>query len=617
MKDKKVIDLGILQDDEATGVKKVSLVEEPAILVDFMYFNKQAFVYPTGGESKDSFVQRCMSDLQGEFPDIDQRFAVCSSYWEGDLDDACWKGYEPIGLKPKGGRMVPNCVPVEASAFEEGVPHYTSDGALYEGPTHKDANGRLMTGATHTEDSEYLYHINAFESYNDYPQSARNAAKRALEWRDSHPDQSCGTPVGWARANQLAKGENISEETIARMASFARHLQHKDVPYSEGCGGLMVDAWGGQAGIEWASNKLKSIRKEFDIDTSGLSPYVDPGDRKQKLVTKAILMEEETTVDYSWTKDSYTVDTIIALAKELGIKETDLKGLFKEKFVSANWNGIGQNNIAGQMLSEDTDTLRLYKYEGRLKSNSRDFCQQMVNLDLFYTEDSIKAMSDVAYNPGFGKGGAATYSIWDFKGGPNCYHSFFKYEAYTKKNGDVVLNKIGPVAGRAGKKPIDMPKRGYFSKTKTPSTLRFESDEKMIVVGPAMIPDVNIPRIDDDGDTYYVKFSEATVREIAMKFMKEARTGDVNTDHEENSAGAYIFESWIVENSETDKANTKYGYNLPVGSWMIAMKVDNPETWKRIKTGELKGFSVEGILADMEELEYRKKYETIKRILGS
>ena len=102
-----------------------------------------------------------------------------------------------------------------------------------------------------------------FESYNDYPESAKNAAKRALEWRDAHPDQDCGTAVGWTRANQLAKGENISEETIARMASFARHLQYKDVAYSEGCGGLMVDAWGGQAGIEWASNKLKEIRSRL------------------------------------------------------------------------------------------------------------------------------------------------------------------------------------------------------------------------------------------------------------------------------------------------------------------------------------------------------------------
>ncbi len=100
------------------------------------------------------------------------------------------------------------------------------------------------------------------ESYNDYPESARNNAKRALEYKAENPDNSCGTPVGWARANQLAKGERISRDTIARMASFKRHQQHQDVPYSEGCGGLMWDAWGGTSGIEWAIRKLKQIDKK-------------------------------------------------------------------------------------------------------------------------------------------------------------------------------------------------------------------------------------------------------------------------------------------------------------------------------------------------------------------
>ena len=100
-----------------------------------------------------------------------------------------------------------------------------------------------------------------FETYNDYPDAAVNAAKRALKWADENGWGDCGTPVGKQRANQLANKENISEETISRMASFARHAQNKDVPYSEGCGGLMWDAWGGTAGIEWASNKLEEINK--------------------------------------------------------------------------------------------------------------------------------------------------------------------------------------------------------------------------------------------------------------------------------------------------------------------------------------------------------------------
>ena len=102
------------------------------------------------------------------------------------------------------------------------------------------------------------------ETYNDYPDSAVNAAKRALKYKDENPDNKCGTPIGWARANQLAKRERISRTTIARMASFKRHQQHKDVPYGEGCGGLMWDAWGGTSGVEWAIRKLKQIDNALD-----------------------------------------------------------------------------------------------------------------------------------------------------------------------------------------------------------------------------------------------------------------------------------------------------------------------------------------------------------------
>jgi len=99
------------------------------------------------------------------------------------------------------------------------------------------------------------------ETYNDYPESASNNAKRALKWAEENGWGECGTAVGKARANQLANKENISRDTIARMASFKRHQQNKDVPYSEGCGGLVWDCWGGTSGIEWAINKLKQIDK--------------------------------------------------------------------------------------------------------------------------------------------------------------------------------------------------------------------------------------------------------------------------------------------------------------------------------------------------------------------
>ena len=100
------------------------------------------------------------------------------------------------------------------------------------------------------------------ESYTDYPEQATENAKIALRWAEENGWGSCGTPVGKARANQLANREPISEDTISRMASFERQRQNSDRPLGEGCGRLMWLAWGGDAGVEWASRKLKQIRNQ-------------------------------------------------------------------------------------------------------------------------------------------------------------------------------------------------------------------------------------------------------------------------------------------------------------------------------------------------------------------
>lgn len=97
------------------------------------------------------------------------------------------------------------------------------------------------------------------ETYNDYPLQATENAKIALRYADKNGWGSCGTAVGKARANQLANKENISRDTISRMASFARQKQNSDKELGDGCGRLMWLAWGGDAGVEWAQRKLKQI----------------------------------------------------------------------------------------------------------------------------------------------------------------------------------------------------------------------------------------------------------------------------------------------------------------------------------------------------------------------
>jgi len=101
----------------------------------------------------------------------------------------------------------------------------------------------------------------AEDSYTDYPKQASENAKAALRYAEKYGWNECGTPVGKARANQLANNEPISRDTIARMASFARHKENSNKELGDGCGRLMWLAWGGDAGVEWAATKLKQIDK--------------------------------------------------------------------------------------------------------------------------------------------------------------------------------------------------------------------------------------------------------------------------------------------------------------------------------------------------------------------
>jgi hypothetical protein len=244
----------------------------------------------------------------------------------------------------------------------------------------------------------------AFETYNDYPEAAKNNACKVLRWRDEHGDEVKGmTRIGWTRANQLCKGENISEETIARMAAFARHRQNAEVspefkstPWKDK-GYVAWLGWGGTTGVEWASRKLESIR----------------------------------------------------------------------------------NNMSKQKFQTD--------------------------------------------------------------------------------------------------------------------------DEKKMVVGPAMIPDLKIFRKDMFGNPYYVFFSAETIKMIAEKYMRNKYIDNNDTNHDGKAVeDVYVVESWIKEDKE-DKSN-KYGYgDLPVGTWFVSMKVRNDEVWKKVKNGELKGFSVSGFFEEIAD----------------
>lgn len=122
-----------------------------------------------------------------------------------------------------------------------------------------------------------------------------------------------------------------------------------------------------------------------------------------------------------------------------------------------------------------------------------------------------------------------------------------------------------------------------------------ESNEKHMVYGAALIPEKDIYRNNGEQE-YYINFSKDSIEKMSQDFMKEYRQYEVKTDHDEVANEVCVVESWLVSDSYKDKSNA-LGINVPEGTWMIGMKVNNIETWDRIKAGELKGFSVESVVS--------------------
>jgi hypothetical protein len=107
-----------------------------------------------------------------------------------------------------------------------------------------------------------------FESITDYPQGISDTAQRVLNYVEDNGWGSCGTDVGKQRANQLAKREPISMETVKRMYSFlARHKGGgaDKGEYGDGCGKLMYDAWGGDAGLSWSERIVNKANEEMGL----------------------------------------------------------------------------------------------------------------------------------------------------------------------------------------------------------------------------------------------------------------------------------------------------------------------------------------------------------------
>lgn len=125
--------------------------------------------------------------------------------------------------------------------------------------------------------------------------------------------------------------------------------------------------------------------------------------------------------------------------------------------------------------------------------------------------------------------------------------------------------------------------------------------EKKLLMGAALIPNKQIYRRNKKHGEFYIYFSEDTVRKASELFFINHNQSNATYEHSKTLEGMSVVESWIIEDTEKDKSKL-YGFDLPKGTWMISMKVNNENVWNDVKEGKVKGFSIEGYFADKYEM---------------
>lgn len=142
--------------------------------------------------------------------------------------------------------------------------------------------------------------------------------------------------------------------------------------------------------------------------------------------------------------------------------------------------------------------------------------------------------------------------------------------------------------------------------------LKVADEERRVVVGLALVPEKKIYRF-MKGKEFNIFFSKDTIAKAQELYMKKLNQNNVTVEHESDITGATVIESWIVEDTKHDKTNL-YKLDATEGSWAIMMKIDNDEVWAKVKAGEFKGFSIEGLFGGFEQLKASKDENIIEQL---
>lgn len=131
-----------------------------------------------------------------------------------------------------------------------------------------------------------------------------------------------------------------------------------------------------------------------------------------------------------------------------------------------------------------------------------------------------------------------------------------------------------------------------------PIKVQLADEEKYMVYSAVLVPDKPIYRRNDDGDEFYIEFTKESIEKMAQEYLMNYRQNEITLDHETMANDITLVESWIKTDMYKDKSVAiGLSEDLPIGTWIAGLKVNQIDAWNRIKNGELRGFSVESMIS--------------------
>ena len=608
----KIFELKIEEDDEISGIDSISLVDEPAIEINWVAFNKikpQEFVIPDGDDLKYSemVTQKGQSEeelLKDGWEVVKQEFLSSSPNAESieDTNEYLIR-YKYIKNPEAPGADIKEttrdfCVNVLLKNFVyrvEDLDAITND----EGDSAMVWRGgyncrHIWQQITYRRDAKIVNKGSVTKGRVDDLESLDVLGLPQPDTRTSNPSFS------------KEKFEDVNVDVYGYKTKYFQICPGAQATFQHL---ISMDNDDDTIGmIRSAAVVADSIFKiEYDVLTSKIAT-------EEQLKEAIVLVDDFKDIinevdKISGMKHNVSymdghIETIKSYVKQNMQSYSDYPDSVKNnakavlKYVEENgWGDCGTdvgkqraNQLAkGEPISQDT-IQRMYSYLSR----------HAVDLD-----------SSKGYGDGCGK---LMYDSWGGKSALSWAESKVKQFGYDNN----LPSYVDEVA--TGKTKNFMDQFEYLFTQQTNSKQHFQTDaEKRIVLGPAMIPDMKIFRKDKKGDPYYVFFSAETIKMIAEKYMKNKYLDNNDMMHDGTAVpDVYVTESWIKED-DNDKS-VKYGYgDLPIGTWFVAMKVKNDEIWSKVKDHKLNGFSVSGFFEEVaafhrEEAFLKELAEILKKI---